>query len=237
MNIFQHLSRTIIKTSFHLSVWTIEQFHDIARYEQKARQLNELPDGTLGKDIANCLEKNGLRIVPNYDSHDLKHVLLNFKMTPVDEIRLQAFMLGNRNYTIPSFAIFIFGIILLPDLWSTFYRDFVNGRNAKPISTWTIEDFAHCQTSTLRDTVFNYSPSQQNTFDMHSLTKFGAYAAICLGIFGMLFCLPFLFSSSVPDLVGAGFPFLGGAIIAGVGLITLSNLTRNNKESLVSVNA
>src|SRR6476659_5336677 len=114
MNIFQIIARRIIKNSFHMSVWTIEQFHDIALYEQKARQLKELPDGTLGKDIANCLEKNGLRIVPNYDSHDLKHVLLNFQMTPVDEIRLQAFMLGNRNYTIPSFAIFIFGIILLP---------------------------------------------------------------------------------------------------------------------------
>jgi hypothetical protein len=235
MNIFKHLSRTIIKTSFHLSVWTIEQFHDIALYEQKARQLKELPDGTLGKDIANCLEKNGLRLVPNYDSHDLKHVLLDFKMTPVDEIRLQAFMLGNGNYTIPSLAIFIFGVILLPDLWTTFYRDFVNGQNSKPISAWTIEDYAHCQTSTLRETVFNYSPSRQNSFDMRSLTKFGAYTAISLGVFGMLFCLPFLFSSSLPDLVGAGFPFLGGAIIASAGLITLSNLARHNKETLVSI--
>ena len=90
MNIFQHKSRTIIKNSFHLSVWTIEQFHDIVLYEQKAKKLQELPNGTLGKDIANCLDKNGLRLVPNYESHDLKHVLLDFKMTPVDEIRMQA---------------------------------------------------------------------------------------------------------------------------------------------------
>lgn len=62
-----------------MSVWTIEQFHDIALYEQKARQLQTLPEGTLGKDIAKCLEKNGLRLVPKYESHDLKHVLLDFK--------------------------------------------------------------------------------------------------------------------------------------------------------------
>src|ERR1043165_783495 len=115
MRILQNLARHIIKKSFHLSVWTIEQFHDIALYEQKARELQELPDGTLGKDIAECLKKNGLRLVPNYESHDLKHVLLNFQMTPVDEIRMQAFMLANGNYTIPSFAIFIFGALLLPD--------------------------------------------------------------------------------------------------------------------------
>jgi len=228
MNIFQFIARAIIRRSFHLSVWTIEQFHDIALYEQKAKLLNDLPDGTLGKDIANCLEKNGLRLVPNYESHDLKHVLLDFKMTPVDEIRLQAFMLGNGNYSIASFAIFLFGALFLPDLWKTFFRDFINGRNSKPISNWTIEEFAHCQTSTLREIVFNYSTtSSQKQFDMRSLIKFGAYTAIILGTFGMLFCLPFLFSSSMADLMGAGFPFLSGAIMAGAGLITLSNLAKN----------
>lgn len=213
-----------------MSVWTIEQFHDIAIYEQKARQLQELPNGTLGKDIANCLEKNNLRLVPNYESHDLKHVLLNFKMTPVDEIRMQAFMLGNSNYSIPSFAIFIFGALLLPDLWTTFYKDYKNGRNSKPIKTWTIEEYAHCQTSTLRQIVQNYSPSQQTEFDMKQLIKFGAYTAIILGTFGMIFCLPFLFSSNMADLVGAGFPFVGGAIITSGGLITLSNLTKQTKQ-------
>jgi hypothetical protein len=230
MNIFQHLAQRIIKKSFHLSVWTIEQFHDIAIYEQRARQLQELPDGTLGKDIANCLEKNNLRLVPNFESHDLKHVLLNFKMTPIDEIRMQAFMLGNGNYSIPSFAIFIFGALLLPDLWTTFYKDYKNGLNSKPIKTWTIEEYAHCQTSTLRQIVFNYSTRQQTEFEMKSMIKFGAYTAIILGTFGMIFCLPFLFSSNMADLVGAGFPFVGGAIIASGGLITLSNLTRQTRQ-------
>ena len=229
MNIFQHIARSIIKRSFHLSVWTIEQFHDIALYEQKAKKLQELPDGTLGKDIANCLDKNGLRLVPNYENHDLKHVLLDFKMTPVDEIRMQAFMLGNRNYSIPSFAIFAFGALFLPDLWKTFYKDFLNGRNAKPISTWTIEEFAHCQTNTLRDIVFNYSPSHHHIYDFTTITRFGAYTAIVVGTLGMFICLPFLFSSSVADLIGAGFPFLGAAIIASAGLIALSNLAKQTR--------
>ena len=53
---------------------------------------------------------------------------------------------------------------------------------------------------------------------------------ICLltmatGIFGMLFCFPFLWSSLLEDLVGAGFPFVGGAILFGFGLMSL---TMNN---------
>ena len=237
MNVFQHISRNIIKKSFHLSVWIIEQFYDTSLYEEKARKLQELPDGTLGREIANCLKKNGLRLVPNYESHDLKHVLLDFKMTPVDEIRMQAFMLGNGNYSIPSFAIFIFGALFLPDLWITFYKDFIKGQSSKPISKWTIEEYAYCQTATLRNVVFNYSPSKQNIFHMHSLTKFGVYTAIIFGIFGMLFCLPFLFSSSITDLVGAGFPFLSGAIIASAGLIALSNLKTPYKEKCENVAA
>jgi hypothetical protein len=230
MNIFQLLARKILKRTFHLSVWTIEQFYDIALYEQKARELRELPGGTLGKDIADCLERNGLRLVPHFESHDLKHILLNFQMTPVDEIRLQAFMLGNGNYSPASFAIFIFGAIFLPDMWTTFYKDFQNGRNAKPISSWTIEEYAWCQTSTLRETVFNYSPVNKNQSDMKSLAKFGAYTAIILGTFGMIFCLPFLFSSSLVDVIGAGFPFLAGAIIASTGLFTLGNLSKQSKQ-------
>jgi hypothetical protein len=236
MNILQLIASTIIKKSFHLSVWTIEQFYNIAIYEQKVRELQKLPDGTLGKDIANCLEKNGLRLVPNFESHDLKHVLLDFEMTPVDEIRMQAFMLGNNNYSVVSFAIFIFGVLLVPDHWKTFYADFINGRNAKPIKTWTIEEYAHCKTSTLRQIVLNYSKSRKNLSEMELLTKFGACTAIILGTSGMLFCLPFLFSSNIADLVGAGFPFVGGAIIASAGLIALSNLTKHNKNNLETVN-
>jgi hypothetical protein len=42
------------------------------------------------------------------------------------------------------------------------------------------------------------------------------------GIFGMLFCFPFLWSANMADLVGAGFPFVGGALLVGSSLISLS---------------
>lgn len=60
------------------------------------------------------------------------------------------------------------------------------------------------------------------------IAKIGAYSAIAAGLFGMLFCLPFLFSANMFDLVGAGFPFVGGCVIASAGLISLSNITKSN---------
>jgi len=231
MNILKYLSRTIIEKSFNLSVWTIEKFHDMTPYDKRVVDLRKLPEGTLGNDIAKCLDDNELRLVPKYESHDLKHALLDFKMTPVDEIRMQAFMLGNGNYTIPCFAILTFGAILLPDKWTTLHADFICGRNAKPISTWTINQYEELQTEQLREIVFDNSYIKQPILTMKTLIKFGAISAIIAGIFGMLFCLPFLFSSSLADLVGAGFPFVGGAILTVGGLFTLSNLSRPQTQT------
>ena len=44
---------------------------------------------------------------------------------------------------------------------------------------------------------------------------------ITAGALGMIFCFPFLWSSKMEDLVGAGLPFVGGAILVGSGLVTL----------------
>lgn len=232
MNLLQKLSRVIIKKSFYLSVRFIEHFNDVSVYEAKTDELSEYPEGTLGRDIADCLKGNRLRLVPGYESHDLKHTVLDFNMTPEDEIRMQAFMIGNGNYSIPSFAIFLFGALLLPDLWSTFYKDYKRGRKSLPISKWTIEEYAHCQTSLLREKVFDYEPEAKPSLSINTFIKIGAYCEIAAGVFGMIYCLPHLFSSLLVDVVGAGFPFLAGAVLASVGLLTLSKLSQNTTLSL-----
>ena len=232
MRILKIAARTIIKKSFNLSVRTIEQFNGMKLCEQKVDELRKLSEGTLGNDIAKCLDDHKLRLVPGYESHDLKHVLLDFKMTPVDEIRMQAFMLGNGNYTLPCFAILTFGAVLLPDQWPTLCNDFRRGRKTKPVSSWTIDQYAEMETTQLREMISEKTEYKQTIFTMKKVTKFGAFTSIFAGIAGMIFCLPFLFSSSLPDLVGAGFPFIGGAILAVGGLLALSNLSRPQAKSV-----
>lgn len=234
MNILQKIARKIIKRSFDFSVSTIEFFSEMEPYVEKVSELRKLDNGTLGKEIADCLDNHDLTLVPKYESHDLKHVLLNYKMTAEDEIRMQAFMVGNGNYSIPSFTILTFGAILLPDLWLTFYSDFKKGKKTIGISEWTIEKYATRNLTELRTELLKPEFEQKTTIDMKQVTKFGAFASIAAGIFGMLFCLPFLFSSNLADLVGAGFPFIGGAILAVGGLLALSNLSRPLKSQQVT---
>jgi hypothetical protein len=150
MNILQKIARTVIKQSFDLSVSTIEFFSKMEPYNNQVLELKRLENGTLGKEIANCLDNNNLNLVPKYESHDLKHVLLKYPMTAEGEIRMQAFMVGNGNYSIPSFAILTFGAILLPELWLTFYGDFKKGRSSVRVSEWSIEKYAHRDLADLR---------------------------------------------------------------------------------------
>lgn len=50
------------------------------------------------------------------------------------------------------------------------------------------------------------------------------------GIFGMLFSFPYLWNSNLAGVVGAGFPFVGGAILAAAGLISLALNTKEKKQ-------
>jgi hypothetical protein len=198
-------------------------------YEYKVERLNNYPEGTAGKEIAKCLKNHQLRLVPGYESHDLKHVLLGYQMTPLDEIRMQAFMLGNGNWTLPSLLIFLFGFVLLPNHWRIFWQDFQKGKNSLSIAAWTIEQYAHCDLLQLRQSIAKPQIIKLDTLmewnKLYYISKMGSFLAITAGIFGMLFCFPFLWSSNIADLVGAGFPFVAGAILAIGGLINISLLT------------
>ena len=194
--------------------------------------------GTLGKEIVKCLKENNLNLVPNYESHDLKHTLLNFKMTPLDEIRMQAFMIGNGNWSIPSLAIFIYGTLLLPSKWNLFKEDYIKGRKAIPIKDWTIEEFANKKVKELREEVFNQREINLNpmrNLTIKEISQYGSFAIIAVGIFGMLFCFPFLWSSNIADLVGAGFPFVAGAILIIGGLINLTLLSSKFESKKIRV--
>ncbi|MEQ8477285.1 hypothetical protein [Fulvivirga sp.] len=232
MKILNKFSELIIKKSFHFSVWLIEQFHSMKVYDEQLEKLRALPNGTLGREIANCLDSHKLNLVPGYESHDLKHSLLNYKMTPVDEIRMQSFMIGNGNISLPSIAIFTFGFILLPHKWIQLAKDFYLGLNSKSIKNWTIDAYADKDLESLRLEVMMTDKIEIRVQPlMQKVAYLGSLAAMILGGLGMIYCLPFLFSSLVEDLIGAGFPFVGGAILFIGGLISLSINSKKGRES------
>ncbi|RSK43589.1 hypothetical protein [Hymenobacter perfusus] len=225
----------IIRQAFFLSVWGIERFHDMAPYHRKVAALSQLPAGTVGKELADCLLTRNLTLIPGFESHDLKHVVLDYELEPVGEIRLQAFMLGNGNWTLPSFAIFLFGLLLLPRQWRKFLQDFRAGRQCISLSSLEID---HCQHESLTGFRARLSsryteikPTMKPAILHRRISYLGSYSLMIIGAAAMLFCFPFLWSANVADLVGAGFPFVAGAILVVGGLISLTLHTAPQTET------
>jgi len=194
-------------------------------YRQKVASLKGLPTGTVGRELADCLSARQLTLVPGFESHDLKHVVLDYAMEPLGEIRMQAFMLGNGNWTLPSLAIFLFGLLLLPQHWRLFRADFTLGQQCPALATLEIEDCQEQQLLAFRQLIFSrYTEIKMENKPALTL-RLGSLFSYCLMLVGtaaMLFCYPFLWSSNIADLIGAGFPFVAGAIFVVGGLINLT---------------
>ncbi|TGE24018.1 hypothetical protein E5K00_02040 [Hymenobacter aquaticus] len=225
------LPEQVIRKAFFLSVWCLEQCSAMTPYHQKIAALNKLPEGTVGKELATCLLARNLTLVPGFESHDLKHVVLDYEMEPLGEIRLQAFMLGNGNWTLPSLLIFLFGLLLLPQHWRLFRQDFKAGQRCPALATLEIEDCQEQPLPELRKLIFSryheIKPTMKPTPHLR-LSTLASYCLLVVGTAAMLFCYPFLWSSNLADLVGAGFPFVAGAIFVVGGLLnlTLQSATR-----------
>ncbi len=97
------------------------------RWNYGLSDLRQLPPGTLGHAIADTLTRHGFQLLPHYEAHDAKHLLLDYPMTGEGEARMQFFLLGNGNHFVSVWATVVLAIILMPDQWLVFRRDYQRG--------------------------------------------------------------------------------------------------------------
>lgn len=111
--------------------------------------LQRLPVGTVGRAVADLLAAHRLQLIPGYENHDLKHVLLGYAMTPDDELKLKAFMLGNGDWSLASLVLSLL-VVLTPEQWSTLWQHYQRGRRAPCIVRWNLADYASQDLASLR---------------------------------------------------------------------------------------
>lgn len=79
--------------------WTIsalELMYGSATLDLKLIHLRTLKHGTVGREIAEMLDHRNYRLIPKFENHDLKHIILDYEMTMKDEIRMQACRLPQK---------------------------------------------------------------------------------------------------------------------------------------------
>ena len=124
-------------------------FYDKGFYERKLIRMRDLPKNTVGNDIAKMLDTNELQLIPKYEEHDLKHLILGYEMTTIDEIRMQAYLFGNGNYKL-SCILFLSSGLLFPRLWDDFYHEYKKGKIAPKIINLKLDECIDKQTREIR---------------------------------------------------------------------------------------
>ena len=117
--------------------------------------LAAMPAGTLGKDVANFLQANGLSIMPRAELHDVYHVLFGYSTLMKDETCIQFVPLGNGRISAPYVASTLVAAVFYPEYWPDFYAAFRRGRAAATFHNWDFEPLLQLPTEQVRRMIFD----------------------------------------------------------------------------------
>ncbi|MBA3971445.1 MAG: hypothetical protein H0X46_04765 [Bacteroidetes bacterium] len=112
--------------------------------------LLQFEEGTLGKDLALYLKKMNFKLLPNYEQHDCKHIILQYEMDEAGEARMQFYFLGNKHYSIPVLSTCIICFFLMPEYWKQFIQDYKRGTTCKPFDKIDYNALVYMNTLDLR---------------------------------------------------------------------------------------
>ncbi|QGK73115.1 hypothetical protein [Flavobacterium sp. SLB02] len=133
-------------------IWLLELIHGKDHLAAKLSNLRTLQLGTVGREVAEMLDNKNYRLIPKFENHDLKHIVLEYEMTMKDEIRMQAYLIGNGNFTFPCLIFFSLGIFY-PTIWKDFLDEYQTGKSSKSIHFLTLDN---CMELQLKDIKSEY---------------------------------------------------------------------------------
>lgn len=113
--------------------------------EKQLDTLRKQAPGTVGFELANMLIENKLTVIPRFENHDLKHIILGYGMTSMEEIRMQAYLFGNGNRSIVCILFLLSGLVF-PEEWKSFYAEYRKGKKAPSILKLNVADCMNRQT-------------------------------------------------------------------------------------------
>ncbi|MEM6344219.1 MAG: hypothetical protein AAF927_10080 [Bacteroidota bacterium] len=102
-------------------------------------ELRSLSEGSVGKAYVKLLDQHRLKLIPLFLEHDLKHLILGYGMDSDEELKMQAYLLGNGNYSPFCVGFLSFGL-LFPRLWGELYREYQKGKKAPSILNLKLKD-------------------------------------------------------------------------------------------------
>lgn len=119
------------------------------------RELQHFPKGTVGQELYSFFFNNDLEMLPHYEKHDIKHVVLGYPPTEEGEVSLQCFMLANGRITLPVVFSVVIGLAIMPEKWLSFRKAFALGRRTPSLNKLNWFDLMPLQLSAVQQQIFS----------------------------------------------------------------------------------
>lgn len=143
--------KRLVAWMIHQAVPTLNIFRNPKPFPYTLEEMRKFHQGTLGYEVAVFLDKRGFDLLPKYEIHDAIHTILNYNTTTVGELKLQAFMWGNKSSSFAGRILFLIGLIVLPELWTELKSDLERGKSTiERIDDWDMVSKFNVDLLTLR---------------------------------------------------------------------------------------
>lgn len=128
------------------------------------QSLKRFPQRSLGRELGEFLEREGLDMMPKLEDHDVLHVLMRYKTTVVDEARMQFFLLGNHKKSVYALFTVCVAVLLIPEHLHSFWLEFRKGRRCARISRWDFRYLLREPTEMLRKQLYRQDMGEEAPF-------------------------------------------------------------------------
>lgn len=124
--------------------WTKPFYAKVFKFNKRAwvytrEDLLRMPRESLGRLLGEFLLKNDYHLLAKMEDHDVMHVLMEFKTTVEDEVKMQYFLIGNGKKSIYAWFTIIFGSLMIPEFFKEYFQAFRKGKSCHNISNWDFQ--------------------------------------------------------------------------------------------------
>jgi len=133
-------SRILVWLTHSLALPMLKLVRKPEKFPYDFDQLQQFPNGTMGKALADFLDRKDLQLLTYYARHDMKHILLDYDTTDEGEGCLPCFMLGNGHISFPVLPTVMYCFVTMPEHWTKFKLAYQRGKQSPSLEA--VEWFA-----------------------------------------------------------------------------------------------
>ncbi len=109
------------------------------QWQIRTEDLQYFPVNSLGRALHSFLSHHHYRLMSKFESHDVYHVLLDYKPTTLDEACMQFCLIGSGKRSLYARVACLGAVLIYPEYCAVYYQHYQQGKRLKNFANWDFE--------------------------------------------------------------------------------------------------